>query len=178
MDSSHFYKKGVEMKKIFSGVGILFFLSVVLSGLVWAHSDEYLDSIKAPHGGQLRMAGPFHLELVVEAEELRLYVTDHMDKEISTKEGSGKANIISANGEKTAVDLTPFLGNVMRGKGKFKLTPETVVSVFVALEGYETQGARFTPLAPKISDGESSNAGDHHHHHHHHDEGHQHEDNL
>lgn len=162
------------MKKIFSGGMILFFLSMILTGFVWAHSDEYLDSIEAPHGGQLRMAGPFHLELVVKDDELFLYVTDHMDKEISTKGGSGKANIISGAGEKVAVTLTPLTDNIMKGKGKFELTPESVVSVFVALEGYETQGARFTPLAPKVTSRENSDAENHHHHHH--DEHHQHEE--
>jgi len=169
------------MRKILSDITALFFffLSIALSGFVWAHSDEYLDTVEAPHGGQLRMAGPFHLELVVKDDELHLYVTDHMDKEISTKGGSGKANVISGNGEKVSVNLTPFLGNMMKGKGKFELTPESAVAVFVALEGYEAQGARFTPLAPKITSDENSKAGDHHHHHDE-DEHHQHEneDNL
>ncbi|HNO74960.1 MAG TPA: hypothetical protein PKG49_04950 [Nitrosomonas mobilis] len=169
------------MKKILSDVTalLLFFLSIALSGFVWAHSDEYLDTIEAPHGGQLRMAGPFHLELVAKDGELQLYVTDHMDKEISTKGGSGKANIFSGNGEKVSVNLTPFLSNMMKGQGKFELTPESAVSVFVVLEGYEAQGARFTPLAPKVTSDENSNAGDHHHHHHHdEDENHRHDDDL
>lgn len=168
------------MKKLFYNASVfLLFLIMALPDLAWAHSDEYLDTIEAPHGGQLRMAGPFHLELVAKEGELQLYVTDHMDKEISTKGGSGKANIISENGEKISINLTPFMGNLMKGKGDFKLTPETVVSVFVALEGYETEGARFTPLAPKVASDGSNKNGDHHHHHHHHhhesDEEHHHE---
>jgi len=158
------------MKKLFYNTGVfLLFLIMVLPGLAWAHSDEYLDTVEAPHGGQLRMAGPFHLELVAKEGELQLYVTDHMDKEIPTKGGSGKANIISENGEKISINLAPFMGNLMKGKGDFKLTPETVVSVFVALEGYETEGARFTPLAPKVTSDASNKDGDHHHHHHHHE---------
>jgi len=35
------------------------------SPTLFAHTDEYLDTQKAPHGGQLRMAGIYHFELVV-----------------------------------------------------------------------------------------------------------------
>jgi len=151
------------MKKLFCGVALLF-LIIVLPGLAWAHSDEYLDTVEAPHGGQLRMAGPFHLELVAKGGELQLYVTDHMDKEIATKGGSGKANVIDEDEKRISVNLTPFMGNLMKGKADFRLTPETVVSVYVALEGYETQVARFIPLAPKVASDASNKDSDHHHH--------------
>ncbi len=153
------------MKELICGA-LLLFMVITLSGPVSAHTDEYLDTLEAPHGGQLRMAGPFHLELVTKEGELLIYVTDHMDKEISTKGGSGKANVISENGDKVSIDLKPFLGNLMKGKGDFKITPETIVSVFLALEGHETQGARFTPLAPKAAGGADSKNVDHHHHDH------------
>ena len=35
------------------------------AGAVLAHDDAYLDTQKAPNGGQLRMAGPNHYELVL-----------------------------------------------------------------------------------------------------------------
>ena len=35
-----------------------------------AHTEEYFDSIDAPHGGQMRMAGPYHLELVAKERKL------------------------------------------------------------------------------------------------------------
>jgi hypothetical protein len=54
------------------------------AGAVLAHDDAYLDTQKAPNGGQLRMAGPNHYELVLvkdakEAQEnpVVVYVTDH-----------------------------------------------------------------------------------------------------
>lgn len=159
------------MKNLICGVILLFWV-ITLSSPVLAHSDEYFDTVEAPHGGQLRMAGPFHLELVAEEGELFIYVTDHMDKEIPTEGGSGKANIIGENGDKVSVELKPSSGNLLKGKGSFKITPETVVSVFLALEGYETQGARFTPLAPKVASDDAKNKNndsDDHDHHNHHD---------
>jgi hypothetical protein len=144
---------------------------IVLPNLALAHTDEYLATVEAPHGGQLRAAGPFHLELVAKDGELRLYVTDHMDNKILTKGGSGKANILGKDGKRTSVELTPVFSNMMRGTGDFQIAPDTVVSVFVALDGYETQGARFTSSVQESSTGEEEEGSSHEHHHHEHDNG-------
>jgi len=149
------------MKKYLTGV-VLFGLLTLFTGSTWAHSDEQLEGVAAPHGGQLRMAGPYHLELVAKDGELRLYVTDHMDHEILTKGGSGKANIFDKDGKKVSVTLVPVFANFMKGTGEFTITPETVVSVFVVLDGAETQAARFTPLK-KVS-AEVKGEDEHHHH--------------
>ena len=39
--------------------------SLLWAGLASAHTDDYLVTMLAPHGGQLRMAGAYHLELVL-----------------------------------------------------------------------------------------------------------------
>ena len=56
---------------------------VFLGSPALAHDDAYLDTLKAPHGGQLRMAGPNHYELVVvknsktvRENPIVVYVTD------------------------------------------------------------------------------------------------------
>ncbi|WP_339941453.1 hypothetical protein, partial [Undibacterium luofuense] len=63
-----------------------------ISSSAWAHDDKYFDSVKSPHGGQTRMAGPYHFELVLkagaddkQASAVQVYVTDHAGKPISTK---------------------------------------------------------------------------------------------
>ena len=33
--------------------------SLLWAGLASAHTDDYLDTMQAPHGGQLRMAGAY-----------------------------------------------------------------------------------------------------------------------
>ena len=60
-----------------------------------AHTDEYFDSINAPNGGQMRMAGPYHLELVAKNNEILVYVMDHADNKLSVSRGSGKAAILT-----------------------------------------------------------------------------------
>jgi hypothetical protein len=73
---------------------------------VWAHTDEQLDTIPSPHGGQVRATGPYHLELVVKDRELVLYVTDHAGQEIKTDGGEGKARVQQdKTGGKITVEL-------------------------------------------------------------------------
>ena len=116
----------------------------------WAHTDEYLDTIAAPHGGQLRMAGPYHLELVAKDKELVLYVTDHGDNPIATDGGVGKATLqLGTAKARTTVKLEPAGDNLFKGSGEFTLKPQSVIVVFVKLPGQEAQSARFTPLKPK-----------------------------
>ena len=117
---------------------------------VWAHTDEQLDTISSPHGGQVRAAGPYHLELVAKDGELVLHVTDHADNEIKTIGGEGKANVQQdKDGSKITVKLEPSQQNMLMGHGEFQVNPETVIVVFVKLPEQEAYGAKFTPLKPR-----------------------------
>ncbi|MDO9312069.1 MAG: hypothetical protein Q7T85_10320 [Nitrosomonas sp.] len=137
---------------------------VMLSQFAWAHTDVFLATVEAPHGGQLRAAGPFHLELVAKDGELTVYVTDHGDLPIPVQGGHGKANIqLGKDGERKAVTLEPESGNIMRASGEFRITSETSVTVFIAIPGHEAQGVRFTPLAPKGDGAERGHDHDHVH---------------
>ena len=141
-----------------------------------AHTDEYLDSINAPNGGQMRMAGPYHLELVAKDKEIMLYVMDHADNKLSVSGGSGKATIQTGNTKtKTSVKLEQAGDNIFKGSGDFSITPETVITVFVELPKQEAYAASFTPLKPKtkLSDKtkpklQADNSEGHSHHHMHH----------
>jgi len=131
---------------------------------VWAHTDEQLDTMSSPHGGQVRAAGPYHLELVVKDGEMVLHVTDHLGQEINTDGGEGKANIQQDKaGSKITVKLEPSQNNMFTGSGEFQINPETVVVVFVKLPEQDAYAARFTPLKPK-SVGKGKEAGDDHDH--------------
>jgi len=138
---------------------------------VWAHTDESLDAMPSPHGGQVRAAGPYHLELVAKDGELVLHVTDHAWKEIHTDGGEGKATIQQGKaGSKITVKLEPSQQNMLTGNGEFQVSPETVIVVFVKLSEQDAYGARFTPLKPKtVKAGKKSvESHDHDLHQHHH----------
>jgi hypothetical protein len=115
-----------------------------------AHTEEFFDSRLSPHGGQMRMTGPYHLELVAKDKEIMVYVMDHADSELSINGGSGKATIQSGKTKpKTTVKLEQAGDNILKGNGDFSITPETVVTVFVTLPQQEAYAASFTPLKPK-----------------------------
>jgi hypothetical protein len=138
---------------------------------VWAHTDEQLDTMSSPHGGQVRAAGPYHLELVAKDGELVLHVTDHASQEIKTDGGEGKANIQQDKaGSKITVKLEPSQNNLFMGSGEFQINPETVIVVFVKLPEQDAYGARFTPLKPKsvVAGKKSAEGHDHDLQHQHH----------
>lgn len=116
----------------------------------YAHTDEYLDTVETEHGGQLRMSGPYHLELVVRDKEITVYVADHADAKIKTDGGTAKAVIQTGkSGPKTTIKLEPAGDNLLKGAGNFALKPESVVIIFVRLPGQEAHSARFMPLKPR-----------------------------
>ncbi len=139
---------------------------------VWAHTDESLDAMPSPHGGQVRAAGPYHLELVAKDGELVLHVTDHTGREIDTYGGEGKARIQQGKtGSNITVKLEPAQQNTLTGIGEFQINLETVIVVIVKLPEQEAYPARFTPLRPKPV-GTGKRVDDHHHDHDHHQQKH------
>ena len=133
---------------------------------VWAHTSAFLDARPSPHGGQVRAAGPYHLELIAKDGALLLHVTDHAWKEIHAEGGEGKATIQQGkDGSKITVKLEPSQQNMLTGNGEFHVTPETVIVVFVKLPEQEAYGAKFTPLKP-TSVGAGKKLGDGHRHDH------------
>lgn len=121
---------------------VLLTLGLVLAGPALAHTDEYLDTVKAPHGGQLRMAGPHHYELVVQADGLDVYVTDHAGTASDIKGASATATVINGK-TKTSVTLAPAGGNRLHGAGTFDPKARTKAVLSVSLPGQDAVQARF-----------------------------------
>ena len=138
---------------------------LVLSGLLIALPNLAVSGSDKTgiHGGQVRTAGPYHLELVARDGELQLYVTDQNNRnEIQTKGGSARANI-SNNDNQIRVDLEPVYGNLMRGSGDFKITPETTVSVLIATSlEKDTHAVRFDSLVSQNAPAEAADSDDNH----------------
>lgn len=121
-----------------------------MSLLASAHTEEFFDSRPSPHGGQMRMTGPYHLELVSKDNGIVVYVMDHADREVSVNGGSGKATIQSSKTKtKTSVTLEQAGDNILKGSGDFSITPETVITVFVTLPQQDAYAASFTPFKLK-----------------------------
>jgi hypothetical protein len=121
------------------------------AGGALAHDDAYLDSVAAPNGGQLRMAGPYHYELVLAKEggepqerPILVYVTDHAGQAIPTFGATGTATLLSSQGRVTAT-LAPDGDNRMKGTAAYAATPGMKAVVGIVLAGKEAVQARFTP---------------------------------
>ncbi|MCL4771557.1 MAG: hypothetical protein KJZ76_14605 [Burkholderiaceae bacterium] len=119
---------------------------------VQAHDDAYLDTQQAPHGGQLRMAGAYHLELVVDKstpqaadKTVVVYVTDHAGQKVSTEGATGNATILAAKG-KASVALVPDGDNRLKGTGRYASTADMKAIVQFTAKGQSPETARFTPL--------------------------------
>lgn len=94
-----------------SYVQLGFAIALCSTGLQ-AHDDSHFDAHAAPHGGQVRMAGAYHVEAVVEQGKLVLYVTDHGDEPQSTTGWHGRATLL-AGGQADRVTLNAAGDNRM-----------------------------------------------------------------
>ena len=139
------------MSKIRFLTAVAFVLSTSATS-VHAHDDAYLDTQQAPNGGQLRMAGVYHLELVVDKstpqaadKPVVVYVTDHAGQKVSTEGATGNATILAAKG-KASVALVPDGDNRLKGTGNYASTPDMKAIISFTAKGQPPETARFTPL--------------------------------
>jgi hypothetical protein len=118
-----------------------------------AHDDAYLDTLKSANGGQLRMAGVYHFELVMakdskEAKDnpIVVYVTDHGGTKIPTAGMTATATILTGKVKSTA-NLLADGDNRLKGTAKYVSSPEVKVVLAVTPPGKSVEQARFTPFA-------------------------------
>jgi hypothetical protein len=126
------------------------------AGAALAHDDAYLDTQQAPNGGQLRMAGPYHYELVVvkdsrEPKEnpVLVYVTDHAGNKVSSAGAKGTATLLSGK-LKVSATLKPDGDNRLKGFAKYPSTADMKVVVSLAFPGKPAEQARFTPMVASV----------------------------
>ncbi len=121
-----------------------------LAGVAQAHTDDWFATHATPHGGQVRMSGPYHLELMPQKDknEVLVYVTDHGDTPIATAGWTAQLVALSG-GKKTSITLKPAGTNTLRGKGHVAADAQVVLSV--APKAGEEYSARYQTAvaAPK-----------------------------
>lgn len=118
-----------------------------------AHDDAYLDTLKSANGGQLRMAGAYHFELVMakdgkEAKDnpIVVYVTDHGATKIPTAGMTATATILAGKVKSTA-NLVADGDNRLKGVAKYAPGSDVKVVLTVSITGKNSEQARFTPFA-------------------------------
>jgi len=122
-------------------------LCVAVPYLATAYADEDLDRprLQPAHGGQIRAAGPYRLELVADKGNIKVYVTDPRGCPIATAGGKGKA-VVHTDGKGVTIPIQPAQPNLLKGKGRFKLKRSSVIFVTVHLRGAKPQKSVFRPL--------------------------------
>lgn len=139
------------MKRLLSIVATV--AMTLAAGGALAHDDATLDMQKAPHGGQLRMAGAYHFELVLakDAQDTQdspvvVYVTDHAGAKIPSAGATGSATILVGK-TKVTTALQPDGDNRLKGTARYAAAPGIKAVVSVTLAGKASEQARFTPMA-------------------------------
>lgn len=120
---------------------------------VHAHDPATLDGLPSAHGGQVRMAGPFHIELVIlgraAAQRDRLvlvYLQNHMFQDVSSNGLKGIAKILDGQ-RVTTVSLVPIETNGFSGKGAFDINPSVTAEISITDTDGEVWSATYTPFA-------------------------------
>lgn len=136
-------------------------LILTSAAVVYAHTNEYLDTIDGMHGGQLRMSGPYHFELVATPGDLVVFVTDHADNPIATAKGKASA-LVNTAGKKVQVPLLPAGDHSFRGHASFTLDERSTVHLKVTMPNASPELATFQPMRRR----EKSNGHKGHQEHH------------
>lgn len=149
--------------------------ALLLPAAAAAHSDDELDARPTPHGGQLRMAGALHLELVLardgDATQPRavvVHVTNHADDPQPTAAARAAATLLAAGSKPVRVTLTPAGETRLEGSAIYPNDPALKAVVEVTLPDQPTEQARFTPLAPRPAADAHEHDGHQHDHRHDH----------
>ncbi|MDD2989705.1 MAG: hypothetical protein PHI64_12180 [Zoogloea sp.] len=119
-----------------------------------AHDDATLDAMQAPHGGQLRMAGAYHIELVLARDArggkpapVKVYLSDHGGSKIAPAGASGSVVLLAPAGKLT-VPLAAA-GDRLEGTAVYTADPATKALVSLRFADGKTETARFEPFKPR-----------------------------
>lgn len=117
------------------------------SGVTPAHDNAYFDSNPTPHGGQVRMAGAYHVEAVLEDQRLVLYVTDHGDQAQSTEGWQGRATVLNGT-EVTRLSLAAAGKNRLRSDRTLTIGSDTRMVVLLQPPAADALQLSYTPGSP------------------------------
>lgn len=145
-------------------------LTMALSApAAFAHDDATLDKRATPHGGQLRMAGAYHFELVIAKDSAQardnpvaVYLTDHADRKMPSAGAVGTVTLLTGR-DKVEIPIAPAGDNLLQGRGVYAANAQTRAIVSITFADKYTEQARFTPLArPAAADPNAGHAGHKH----------------
>jgi hypothetical protein len=135
---------------------INFMLVVVFAAQVWAHDATALDAMPSAHGGQVRMAGPYHIELLLEGSgapgvrPIRVYLQNHAFETVTSSGMIGSIKLTDGTIERS-ITLTPAGINSLIGSGSYSSNQSMVAVVSVTTKDGQVLSATFTPFAKTVT---------------------------
>lgn len=117
---------------------------LVAATLFAAPATAFADGAKTgTHGGPRTDAGPYHAELVLQGNDVVLYVTDGADKPVDVTGAKAEATIL-ANRQTQKVALEPAGANALKGKASLGEVHDSVkVVTALTMPGQKPVQARF-----------------------------------
>jgi hypothetical protein len=114
------------------------------AGILLAHDDVTLDRMPAPHGGQLRMAGRYHIELVFEPSRIRVYFASHAGAAVAAPSGAASVKLVTG-GEERTLALEVLGESVLGIDGSFPFTPGMAIELSIERGENAPLVVRFAP---------------------------------
>lgn len=105
---------------------------------VLAHGEK-----TGPNGGVVEDAGKYHIELVIKADELRVFITGAASAKIDTKGAEANATVLAGK-EKLTIKLVPAGGNALAAGGRFDTRAGAKVVLSLTLPGQPAVSGRFS----------------------------------
>jgi hypothetical protein len=121
--------------------------------VAFGHDAKTLDMMAAAHGGQVRMAGPYHVELLLnhngvgDVQPVQIFLQNHAF--ISMPSGGTTATVLLTDGtHKWVIHLRPDGPNSLGGKGRYMGYVGVTAFVSIHAKDGQTWTATFTPFSP------------------------------
>lgn len=86
-------------------------------------------SHKSPHGGTVRTAGKYHIELVQHANEVHVYLLDGKENTLDVNRTTGSVMLLSTTGKTSTVKLTPAVDHLVAAVPTGTMLRTAIVSV-------------------------------------------------
>ena len=121
---------------------VIAMIALLIPATLAAHSGA------GPHGGQSAHAGPYAIELVLQDDQVKVFVSDDKtEKPVNVKGAQATATCLLGQ-TKESVQLQPDPaekeGNLLSGKMTLKSGPGMRVVVQLQMPGQPSQSARFS----------------------------------
>jgi hypothetical protein len=120
------------------------FSTLFLAALLIAPAAAFADGPKiGPNGGPRTDAGPYHTELVLQGNDVVLYVTDSADKPVDVTGARAEATVL-ANKQTQKIALEPAGANTLKGQANLGGAHDSVkVVTALTMPGQKPVQARF-----------------------------------